>query len=141
FDGANPNHPFSLISPHKIMHKKKLYRTASHLYHAYMFMKTRSELVEQMRDLEDPRATKYLALRHDSTKRSDWEQVWLEKMDETMYAKFTQHADLREELLRTGDVLLVNSDSSDGVWGVGNNGLGMNHLGKSLMRVRDRIVR
>jgi len=57
-------------------------------------------------------------------------------MYEVCLAKFKQHADLREKLLSTGSVQLIEgNDWNDREWGV-CNGTGKNKLGKILMRIR-----
>ena len=76
-------------------------------------------------------------------------------MDETLWHKFTQHSDLKEELLSTGDAelvevcdlakqnrltLMVSQDSDkDAFWGVGSDRRGRNELGKALERLRTRL--
>jgi len=76
-------------------------------------------------------------------------------MDETLWHKFTQHSDLKEELLSTGDAelvevcdltkqscltLMVFQDSDkDAFWGVGSDRRGRNELGKALERLRTRL--
>ena len=59
-------------------------------------------------------------------------------MDEVLYLKFQQHVDLRTLLLNTIPADLVYVQSDDPFWGDGA-GVGMNELGKSLMRVRERL--
>lgn len=56
-----------------------------------------------------------------------------------MYLKFTQHRPLRVMLLNTYPADLVYVDPRDPFWGDGGNGIGMNELGKSLMRVRKQL--
>ncbi|MCO1334199.1 NADAR family protein [Microbulbifer sp. OS29] len=66
------------------------------------------------------------------------------------YLKFTQHADLAERLIDTGNKVLVEASPYDLVWGVGwsadsdeildqGNWRGKNLLGKVLMSVRSSI--
>ena len=59
-------------------------------------------------------------------------------MDEVLYLKFLQHGDLRTLLLNTYPAELMYVESEDLFWGDGA-GAGMNELGKSLMRVRERL--
>lgn len=77
-------------------------------------------------------------------------------MDTVLYHKFTQHHDLKRELLATGDAELIevlpplspvdladencfqNSDK-DSFWGCGADGKGRNELGKALERLRKRL--
>jgi predicted NAD-dependent protein-ADP-ribosyltransferase YbiA (DUF1768 family) len=60
-------------------------------------------------------------------------------MDEVMYLKFRQHNGLRTLLLNTYPAKLVYTELSDPFWGGDGEGAGMNELGKSLMRVRERL--
>ena len=59
-------------------------------------------------------------------------------MDDVLHLKFEQHGDLRTQLLITFPIDLVYVESEDTFWGDGA-GAGMNELGKSLMRVRERL--
>lgn len=61
-------------------------------------------------------------------------------MDEVLYLKFTQHAELRRFLLDTGFADLIYSEPTDKFWGT-TNGHGGNELGKALVRIRDRLRR
>ena len=59
-------------------------------------------------------------------------------MDDVLYQKFLQHADLRTLLRNTFPADLLYVEPGDPFWGEGA-GTGMNELGKSLMRVRERL--
>lgn len=59
-------------------------------------------------------------------------------MDEVLYLKFRQHSGLRTLLFNTYPSELVHIEPHDPFWGDGA-GAGMNELGKSLMRVRERL--
>ena len=56
-----------------------------------------------------------------------------------LYAKFTQHGELKR-LLGTGDRLLVEHTERDRYWGDGGDGRGGNHLGKLLMKLRKELA-
>ena len=61
-------------------------------------------------------------------------------MDNVLYLKCRQHRDVRELLFNTyatGSDELVYVEPGDPFWGDGG-GAGLNELGKSLMRVRER---
>lgn len=71
-----------------------------------------------------------------------WSKTKFDRMRAVLRAKFTQHADLRELLLSTGDARLVESATVDNevnrLWGeVG--GVGRNMLGVMLMELRDEL--
>ncbi|KXN80794.1 Swarming motility protein YbiA [Leucoagaricus sp. SymC.cos] len=62
-------------------------------------------------------------------------------MDEAIYHKFTQHDDLRAELLATGDAELMEDSDKDSFWGIGADRRGSNELGKALERLRSKLRR
>lgn len=55
-------------------------------------------------------------------------------------AKFTQHNDLRELLVKTDRACLVEHTANDDYWGDGGDGTGANKLGFMLMDVRRLIA-
>jgi len=71
--------------------------------------------------------------------RDDWHDVKLEIMRRADLAKFTQHADLAELLLATGDAELVEDSPFEPYWGIGRNGKGSNWAGRVLMEVREKL--
>ena len=71
--------------------------------------------------------------------RRDWEIIKDDVMREALYAKFTQHPDLTEKILSTGDLKLIEHTKNDRYWGDGGDGTGLNRLGQLLMETRERI--
>ena len=71
--------------------------------------------------------------------RKDWEEVKVAVMTAAVWAKFTQHEDLRSVLVGTGDALLVEFSKKDHFWGNGGDGSGRNMLGHVLMKVRSEL--
>ena len=72
--------------------------------------------------------------------RADWTAIKVERMRAVLRAKFQQHPTLREQLLATGDALLIEASTIDAFWGVGKRGQGKNMLGQFLMAVRAEIT-
>lgn len=69
--------------------------------------------------------------------RSDWETVKVDIMKELVKCKFEQHPELKEQLLKTGNRLLIEGNTwNDTFWGV-CKGKGKNTLGEILMELRD----
>lgn len=72
----------------------------------------------------------------------DWSRTKFDRMRNVLRAKFTQHEDLKELLLSTGNSRLVEAGRADNVvnrtWGE-VNGKGLNMLGVLLMEVREEI--
>jgi hypothetical protein len=105
---------------------------------AYQAAKTTdTELRKQFQNLE-PNDSKKLGRRIKI--REDWDQVKLQVMWEILWYKFTSHQDLKDALIRTGDAYLEEGNSwNDVYWGVCDE-LGMNHLGRLLMELRNQIL-
>ena len=60
-------------------------------------------------------------------------------MELCLKKKFTEHLDLQERLLATGDAILIEGNTwNDTYWGV-CNGVGKNTLGQLLMKIREEI--
>lgn len=72
----------------------------------------------------------------------DWSKIKFERMKAVLKAKFSQHDDLKELLLGTGDAKLIEAATVDNavnrLWGE-VNGKGKNMLGLLLMEVRSEI--
>src|SRR5438309_1142191 len=60
-------------------------------------------------------------------------------MKDALIAKFTQHQEIREILLSTGDSILIEHTFKDSYWGDGGDGHGKNKLGILLMEVREEL--
>ena len=73
----------------------------------------------------------------------DWSKIKFERMKCVLMAKFSQHEDLKELLLSTGNIRLVESATVDNavnrLWGE-VNGVGKNKLGELLMEVRAELA-
>ena len=73
----------------------------------------------------------------------DWSKTKYDRMKRVLQAKFTQHEDLAELLLSTGQARLVEAATVDNTvnrtWGE-VNGVGKNMLGKLLMEVREELA-
>ncbi len=68
--------------------------------------------------------------------KANWNEIRIDVMTRVQFAKYDQNADLRQQLLDTGDHDLVEVNNwKDRFWGVYDGG-GYNHLGVILMKVR-----
>lgn len=73
------------------------------------------------------------------TLRKDWEEVKVQIMYELNLQKFAWHPELRTALLLTENKFIEETNWwNDRVWGV-CDGIGQNHLGIILMRIRKEI--
>ena len=71
--------------------------------------------------------------------RSDWEKVKYDIMYDICFAKFSQNDELKRRLLSTGEQHLEEGNTwGDRIWGT-VDGVGQNHLGKILMKIREKL--
>ena len=69
--------------------------------------------------------------------RADWNSVKLAVMEELLRLKFVPHSELWARLMHTKPMELIEGNYwRDTFWGV-CNGVGSNHLGRLLMKIRD----
>lgn len=74
--------------------------------------------------------------------RPDWERVKTGIMRAVVHAKFSQHPELAEKLMATGNAYLAEGNTwHDRVWGIDENRNGANLLGIILMEERDTMVK
>lgn len=136
----DPHYGFTNFSEHPVVYKGKRYPTSEHLFQSFKFQDHRPNLAEHIRTCsERPSVAFSEARRFQPEVRQDWKQVNVQKMDEALWHKFTQHSDLKSELLATGDAELVEDSDKDAFWGVGPDGRGRNELGKALERLRAKL--
>ena len=119
----------------------KSWPTTEHYFQAMKFH-TLPDQMEKIRANTSPTVAKRLGQNRTGF-RQDWEKVKDDIMYKALVAKFTQHEDLKEQLLATGNSFLVEHTKRDKYWGDGGDGgndtIGRNMLGKLLVRVRNEL--
>lgn len=128
---------FSNFAPYPIKINGKIWPTSEHYFQAKKF--TGTEFEEEIRQAKSPMIAARMGRHRGKPLRADWERVKDEVMRQAVLAKFTQHADLREMLLATGDAVLVEHTKNDSYWGDGGDGRGRNMLGQILVSVREEL--
>lgn len=119
--------------------KGVVWPTVEHYFQAQKFAGTPHE--EAIRRAASPLIAARMGRSRARPLRPDWETVKEAVMLEALRAKFTQRADLGEQLRATGDAPLVEHRARDTYWGDGPDGHGQNRLGVLLMRVRAELAR
>lgn len=128
---------FSNFSKHGITLDGKYWPTTEHNFQAQKFAGTPHE--ETVRLMSTPKAAAELGRNRSLPLRKDWETVKDDVMRRALYAKFTQHPELRTLLLATGTAELVENTPVDAYWGCGKDGTGKNRLGILLVELRERL--
>jgi ribA/ribD-fused uncharacterized protein len=128
---------FSNFTYSPIRVRGKVWTTVEHFFQAMKFEGTPQE--EVIRKARTPAKAKQFGRTRRVKLRKDWETIKDAVMREGVLAKFTQHEEMAEILLGTGDALLVEHTTSDDYWGDGGDGHGKNKLGRILMSVREEL--
>ena len=139
YHANEPYGEFSNFARYPINLGGKTWPTSEHYFQAQKHAGTPRE--EEIRRAKTPSEAARLGRDRKVRLRRDWESVKDAIMREVVLAKFTQHDDLRELLLSTGDATLVEHTENDSYWGDGGDGSGRNRLGRILMEVRDELRR
>ena len=104
--------------------------------HAYQAAKT-LDAAERRRIRESQKPGEAKKLGQNVTMRPDWEKMKVEVMRDLVRQKFSNHKELKDKLLATGDAYIEETNSwGDIYWGVCKK-KGQNWLGKILMEVRN----
>ena len=134
YSTKGPCGAFSNFSAHRIFLKDKTWPTTEHYFQAQKFPGTEYE--DEIRRAKSPMVAARLGRSRKHPLRADWEFEKESIMRDALQAKFTQHAELTELLLSTGDDTLVEQTANDCYWGDGGDGTGKNRLGLLLMELR-----
>jgi N-glycosidase YbiA len=125
---------FSNFSAHGFELDGHWWATSEHYFQAQKFVDT-AHYGDVMRAQSPSEAAK---IGRDRTRplRPDWEQAKDDAMRRAVLQKFRTHGELRDRLLSTGTVELVENTSNDYYWGCGTDKTGKNMLGIILMETR-----
>ncbi len=119
-------------SPIKLLGEE--WPTVEHFYQAMKTIDPNDQ--EMIRKLETPKEAKFAGAH--VTLRRGWEEEKEKWMLLGLYTKFSQHPDLKEQLLATGDAVLHENSPWDKYWGY-VEGRGKDRLGQLLMQVREDL--
>lgn len=115
----------------------KTWPTTEHYFQAQKFGD--SSLRERIRRTKSVNEAARIGRDRRNPLRRDWDSVKDQLMLKALRVKFSQHEDLREALLATGDAKLVEHSKRDSYWGDGGDGTGRNMLGRLLMELREEL--
>ena len=127
----------SNLAPYDIKIDGYNWRTVEHYFQAQKFAGT--PYANFIQKVKKPQVAQRLGNEMDWPKRADWTEVQEAIMKAAILEKFASHANIRRQLLRTGNAILVESAPTDYYWGSGADGSGKNRMGRILMDVRTEL--
>jgi len=115
----------------------KEYTTNEHYFQSAKFLN--KYYAERIRLAKTPVIAKKMGASRDFPIHPDWDTRRIDVMRRAVYAKFTQHKELKKLLLSTGDAILIEDSPTDYFWGCGKDKSGKNMLGQILMETREKL--
>ena len=139
YNRDEPYYEFTNFARYPIVIDGVIWATTEHFFQAQKFIST--PLYAKIQQSEFPREAFEVSRSALGSRwiRKDWPDVKMDIMKLALRAKFTQHEELHDMLLFTGNRPLVEHTSRDNFWGDGGDGSGDNHLGRLLEEVRDDL--
>ncbi|TQV68244.1 NADAR family protein [Exilibacterium tricleocarpae] len=137
FSRFDAGHPLSTFSPHDFQLEEAVWATAEHYFQAHKFRDR--AYGEKIRLAIDARLAHKLGNTWWKRKRADWKSIRRTIMTRAMYSKCIQNSAVKQALLDTGDLLLVETSAYDHYWGIGRDQRGENMLGQVLMAIREKL--
>ena len=111
--------------------------TSEHYFQAKKF--NSPILQEKIRKINSPMVAAIEGRNRENPLREDWEYVKDDIMRYAVYQKFKQNTMLKELLLSTDNLPIIEHTNNDSYWGDGGDGMGKNQLGHILMEVRNKL--
>ena len=127
----------SNFAPYPFLDGNKIWPTSEHYFQAQKFLGP--EIQEKIRLLESPMDAALEGRNRQNPLRKDWEDVKDDIMRYAVREKFRQNPVIKEDLLETGDSIIIEHTKNDSYWADGGDGTGKNMLGKILMEVRAKL--
>lgn len=138
FDPDGPNGWLANFSHHHIIVAGQRYKTVEHYFQASKFIDPSVALA--VLASPTPYEAKAIARTLQAQRRPDWPAIRLRRMYRGIFAKFSQHPELRLLLTNTLDATIVEAPTDDLFWGLDSLGRGDNHMGRLLMRLREYLA-
>jgi ribA/ribD-fused uncharacterized protein len=116
------------------------YNSVEHYFQSKKFEVTNPEAAKEIRESENSQEANVAGRTHKKM-RPDWDSIKYEVMYNANYLKFSQNANLKEKLLRTGDVRIAQLSDQEFYWSENfeEKPKGRSLLGKILMEIRSKL--
>ena len=134
---------FSPYTGHALIIDGVIFPTLEHAYQCKRY--TDTNIIEEIRQATSAVkaweiSTKYKRLQIPEFKDEEYK---LKVMKELMELKAAQHEDVRKVLIDSGDLKIVkhivSGPPGDGFWDDGEDGEGLNHIGRIWMEIREKL--
>lgn len=134
---SDVNNPLGTFSKHSFKLDGFEWPSVEHYFQAKKFDDVAVQ--ELIRQAPHPKKARKLGRSRFRKIRKDWKAIKTTIMTRAVYTKCRTYPEIAEQLLATGDTLLVENSQYDYYWGSGRDNRGDNHYGVVLMNVREKL--
>ena len=131
---------FDNFSSFQVDWRGKQWPTSEHAYQAAHFIETAPEIAEQIFNARSAHDAQKIANANKDKDPVDWKEKRVGIMEEICRCKLQQNPYVKEKLLATYDLDIVEDSPKDSFWGWGKDRKGENQLGKIWMKLRDELI-
>ncbi len=132
---------FSGYSAHAIEKDGVVYPTLEHAYHCMRYVD--QNIIEEIKNARSPMLAWEVSQRYKKFQVEGFGEKKLDVMKDLIQLKIQQHDDVRKALLESGEIKIVKHITTgplaDGFWDDGEDGKGLNHVGKIWMQFRAQL--
>ncbi len=133
---------FSPYTAHAIEVKGMLYPTVEHAFQCHRYVDR--DVIEEIRATTSPVMAWEVSAKYKHLTIEGFKENKLAIMKGLMKAKALQHKDVMQALIESGMMQIVKhittGPPADGFWDDGEDGKGLNHIGRIWMEIRDEIT-
>lgn len=130
-------YPFDNFATFQVDVFDRRWPTFEHAYHAAKFIDAAPEVVELISEARSPHDALKVARQFRHLRPENWDDVKVQVMEDICRLKMHQNDYVKEKLMLSGDLEIVEDSPKDDFWGWGIDREGRNELGKIWMRLRD----
>lgn len=132
---------FSNFSSFQVDYKGRRWATSEHAYQASHFFESDPDLVEQIFNARSAHEAYKIAKANVNKAPKNWDDIKVDIMYEICKLKLHQNPYVKQKLLQTGDLYMVEDSPKDDFWGWGEHRDGRNELGKIWIHLRELYKR
>ena len=131
------HYELSNFSAHSVEFNGVVYMTCEHAYQCQKF--DDQSIKDKIMEAKSSFLAKKVSRENSNFIRNNWNSIRLSVMENILRAKASQHKDVHDSLLNTGDNVIHENSPTDLFWGCGVDMSGESNVGKIWMKIRAEI--
>lgn len=132
--------PLDNFSAFGLIMDNEYFQTSEHAFQYMKFVNTNKEIAKKIKNSYSPNDARRIAHENQEYKVNDWSKNKYKNMEKVLRLKVMQNSIVMKKLLATENYIIAEyCTDEDTEWGLDNNNLGDNNLGKIWMKIRDEL--